>query len=220
MKTLHAAKTIDAMPNTPTKCQSLADDLSRKELFFADLNAEYGEATGIEKSRLFYLMRSARAQVAQARAALERCVNPPPPLPDLRPTDVRIQWHADRSGFDFAILVHNDGAPVSGPFKITAAVEYSDYSQDPPLDVFRSQDFIVPAAMWIQPGDTYTSEYFHNVPFLLRPGTAIASYTFYALVDADGQIRESIEANNNLQVTKLLKVPRIVIPPVGPAKTG
>lgn len=198
---------------TPTICQPFANDLKSKEDLLAGLEAEYQQASGVDKGRLFYLVRDAASQVTQARAKLAQCLNPPAPLPDLAPTDFAIRFHPGGAAFDFAVLIHNEGAPVGGSFKITLGVEYYVYGQDPPLDVYREQDFVTPPSTWIQPGDTFTSEYFLNVPFITRTKSSMASYTFYALVDADDQVNESNKANNNLQLTKLLKRPLFVVPP-------
>lgn len=207
------------MTTVPTSCQGLANSLAQKEKLLTEIRAEYNSATGQDKDRLFYLMRGALAAVSQAEAALNFCVNPPPALPDLSAKDFTIRWHTDKKAFDFAVLVHNDGAPVSGPFKITLGITYvSDYSQSPPLTDTAEITVTVPAGLTLQTGDTYTSEYFLNIPFVVAPGSSFASDTFYALVDSDDQIQESNKANNNLQQSLVLKPPLIVPLPVGPAK--
>jgi hypothetical protein len=204
------------MPNVPSQCQPIADGLKRLNALLSNLEQQFLDASGSARTQLLDEIRLVRQQISSDQVKLEQCINPPVPLPDLTPLDVTIRWNPDRVHFDFAVLIHNNGAPVSGPFKVTLGVEYYDYSQDPPLDVYAEQDFIFPSYIWLDTNDTVPSQYWTNVPFLTRPGTSFASYTFYALVDADDQIVESNKFNNNLQVTKVLKVPRIINPPLGP----
>jgi hypothetical protein len=206
------------MPSIPKNCEPLAADLAKKKELLSDLQEEYGEATGAERTRLFYEIRNLREQIYQTEVSLDQCINPPTPLPDLSPTDVIIRWNFDRVHFDFAVVIHNSGAPTSGPFKITLGVEYYVYSQDPPLDTFHQRDFIFPNYLSINTNDNVVSEYWTNVNFVTRPGSSFASYTFYALIDADDQIAESNKYNNNLQVSKVLKVPMIILPPFVPPR--
>jgi len=114
--------------------------------------------------------------------------------------------------------MHNSGAPVSGPFKITLGVSYYVYTQDPPLYKSVAQDFIFPSHFWINTNDTVPSNYWTDVPFVTKPGSSSASYRFDAIVDADDQIMESNKDNNQTTLTKLLKVPKIVLPPVLPPR--
>jgi len=206
--------------NIPTKCQSIAADLDGKKALLSDLEGEYRESSGADRTRLFYEIRALRGQVHDTEIMLDQCINPPAPLPDLSPVDVIIRWNPDRVHFDFAVLIHNSGAPVSGPFKVTLGVEYYDYNQSPPLDTFHQRDFIFPNSLWINTNDTLRSAYWTDIRFVTRPKTSFASYTFYALIDADDQIAESDKHNNNLQVTRVLKVPLIIVPPVLPPKVA
>lgn len=207
------------MPTIPAKCQPLADDLDKKEMILDELMEEYKGTSEAEKTRIFYEMRAAMQAVGDARRALDQCINPPTPLPDLSAADVTIQWHADKKAFDFAILIHCEGAPVSGPFVTAVSVTYEDYSQNPPLEVNRNDNLSFPSYIWMVPGDTRPSEYFKDVPYLVRPGSSMPpTYIFDAVVDSNFQINESNEENNILHKSVILRPPRIVLPPIGPLK--
>jgi hypothetical protein len=196
------------MTTIPSQCQPLAATLAEQQAELKQITAEYDAATGAAKSRLFYLMRELISAVAQSTQALERCVNPPLPLPDLSAIDFTLRWHVDKTAFDFAVLVHNAGARVSGPFNIVLGVTYTG--------VFGEVTVAVPATTTIQVGETYTSPFFPNVPYTPNPGASFAADIFYALVDSDDQIEESNKLNNNLTLTKIIKPPKFVLPPIVP----
>jgi hypothetical protein len=204
------------MTPVTSNCQSLAAALTQAKSTLKTVTQEYNESTGQEKSRLFYLMREATTAVAQAQQKLNLCTNPPPPLPDLIASAFTFRWHSDKKAFDFAVQVQNAGSAVSGPFKITLGAQYiSDNSQQPPLYDYAEISFEVPSTTTIEMGDTYTSQYFLNIPFIVAPGTSSAPDMFYAFVDADEQIQESDKTNNSLTLFNAMRPPRVVGLPGG-----
>jgi hypothetical protein len=136
----------------------------------------------------------------------ENCLNPPALLPDLVPVGVSRSRSAPTTqpAFDAAVVINNQGAETAvGPFKVTLGVEYPDYSQDPPLRVYREVALNVPAAVTIDPGATYqTTDAMKNIPINRRPGSTLPPiYDYYILVDADNQIEETNNENNYLHFT-------------------
>lgn len=191
------------MANVPKQCESIALQLQSAKELADDLFNVWQTATGQDKSRAFFLWRSANSKVRQLAVALNKCVNPPPLLPDLVPVNVRPTVHQGGQLFDAAVVINNEGAGrAAGPFKVTLGVEYVSYSQDPPLRVFRELTLNVPAGVTIEPGATYTtSDSMKNIQINRRPGSTMPPlFDFYILVDPDNQIAEKIEGNNYLQL--------------------
>lgn len=194
------------MANIPTKCQGLANQLQQAKELLAGLEDDFKtEKNPQERSRIFFLIRSARSKVAQLTQQLSICITPPPLRPDLTPMEVTIHRHADGKAFDAALVIHNLGTgPAKGPFKVTLGVSYNSYSHGQPLMIYRELNISVPASVTIAPDAVYTTASWPNITLERGPGHTMAPYTFYALVDADNQVAEQRENNNNFQITKLL----------------
>jgi hypothetical protein len=191
------------MAAVPSKCQSIAEQLTAAENLEASLQAEYNQLPpGQDRSRVFFQLRAARTAVGQLRIQLSQCVNPPPPLPDLLPIGFNVTKHPDGTALDVAAVIFNEGeGSASGPFKLALGAYYvSTYGQDPPLYVYQEKDLTVPSSVTIQPGDSYTSDSMNDIPILFRPGSSMpAEFIFYVLVNGDHQLAETNLNNNYLQ---------------------
>jgi hypothetical protein len=189
------------MATVPPQCALIAQELADARSLANDLLQEFKDSPpGQKKSQAFNEWRAANSQVKSFANALERCLNPPPPLPDLVPVRVAANVNAAQTAFDAAVVINNQGAgPAPGPFKITLGVTYVDYSQDPPLYITPVATLQVPNNVTIQPGATYTtSDTMKNIPINHRPGTNDTPlFDLYILVDSDFEISESLENNNN-----------------------
>lgn len=200
------------MATTPKRCQSLADRLEEKQALLRSLREELISTTGAQRSHLQFLIRSLIQSIGETRNSLDLCLNPPEPLPNLRPVDVRVWFHGDNKAFDATLLITNDGAvPAQHAFKIIFGYSYFSYTQDPPLFVYHERTLAVPGSLPIQPGDTYPFV-FPDIRFEHKTGDLMAPYTFYALVDSEGQVHESNEQDNQLQTIKVIRPPRFPNP--------
>ena len=124
-----------------------------------------------------------------------------PPLPDLVPIRVQPTVNVTQTAFDAsATIINQGGGSATGPFKVTLAVTYVDYSQDPPLYVTPVADLNVPADVTINPGAIYTaSDSLKGIPINYRPGSSEEPvFDLYLLVDSEEQIEETDESNNAL----------------------
>jgi hypothetical protein len=131
---------------------------------------------------------------------------------NLTPMRVTTWFHPDNKKFDATLLVTNNGdEPAGGEFEITFGYSYYDYSQDPPLMVYRERQENTPLSMNVQPGGTYPYV-FPDIPYVRKPGVTTAPYTFFALVDSDGAIAESDEYDNDLTQMSTLRPPRVARP--------
>jgi len=194
------------------KREALTKDLEAKKAYLGSLRHELSSATGADKNRLLWMIKSEAQSVQVAQKALESFESPIV-IPQLRLAGIAITFHNDRKAFDVAVLLNNDGIlPALGSFELDLSVSYIvDYTQGPPLyrdDVFPKT---TPQSTDIQPGGTNRFPY-PNIPFIPNPDTGNALYTFDVLLYAGP---DGVVADQSLHEQFLLR-PRIVPVPVLP----
>jgi hypothetical protein len=183
------------VPDIPAKCQPIVDQLEAAEQMLQQMENSNADASSI---------KAQRSKLAGLHAELNKCIHPPRSLPDLVATRVTTTRHPDGNALDATLIVSNEGdGPVSGPFKIAFAVDYVvSYGQDPPLHAYAESVFNVPVSVTIEPGAHYLTESLNGIPIVRRPGSRMPpTFVFYALLDADNEIKEKNERNNTFKLT-------------------
>jgi hypothetical protein len=94
------------MATVPPQCALIAQELADARSLANDLLQEFKDSPpGQKKSQAFNEWRAANSQVKSFANALERCLNPPPPLPDLVPVRVAANVNAAQTAFDAAVVI-------------------------------------------------------------------------------------------------------------------
>jgi hypothetical protein len=187
---------------------ALTRDLEAKAASLTALRKEAQAATGADKNRLLWMIKNEAAATETARRNLE-LFETPILLPHLKLAGLSTWFHLDNQEFDVIIWVNNDSIlPALGSFELDLSVTYDDYSQDPPLHVNRVFPSMTPDSTDVQPGGT-NPFIFHNIPFVTKPGSGSALYTFDVLLLAGP---DGVVADQNLHEVRLMKPPLIPRP--------
>jgi hypothetical protein len=159
------------------------------------------------------MIRNESAAVEQAQKNLD-AFESPIVIPQLTIARLTIEFHLDNRQFDATVWVNNPGIlPSLGSFEIDLSVGYYTYDQDPPLYVDGVFNMTTLDSSDVQPGGT-NPFVFPNIPFVTRPGTASALYTFDVQLYAGPN---GVVADQTLHLQFNLRPPRIPRPvvPVG-----
>jgi hypothetical protein len=190
--------------------QLLTGQLESDSATLAALQGELKSATGVDKNRLLWMIKDQTASVENARTNLES-FEKPIVLPKLRLTKIGVSFHSDNKQIDAVVWVNNDGIfPVLGSFELDLSVAFYTYGQDPPLLEDLAFQTQTPDSTDIQPGGT-NPFVFPNIPFVTKPGSSSAIYTFDALLFAGP---DGVVGDQTMHVQYSLKpllVPRPIV---------
>ena len=194
-----------------TRREALTKDLETNKASLSALHEELKSATGADKNRLLWMIKNEAASVGQAQKNLDSFENPIV-LPHLKLARVTVEFHPDNKEFDATVWVNNDGIlPALGSFELDLSVTFDTYEQDPPLHESHVYPKTTPDSTDVQPGGTNPFLY-PNIPFITKPGSANALYTFDVLLYAGPG---GVVADQNLHVQFLLRpplIPRPIVP--------
>jgi hypothetical protein len=184
--------------------ESLTRELDTRKGVLSSLHEELKSATGTDKNRLMWMIRNQSAAVEQAQKNLE-AFETPVIIPQLKIARLEIGFHPDNARFDATVWVNNPGIlPSLGSFEIGLSVAYYTYDQDPPLYVDEAADLTTPDSTDVQPGGT-NPFVIGSFPFVTKPGSASALYTFDVLLVAGPN---GVVADQTLHLEFNLQPPR------------
>jgi hypothetical protein len=188
--------------------EALTRDLETKKAFLKTLHHELKSATAADKNRLLWMIKTGTASVEQAQKNLGSFENPIV-LPHLKLAGITLKFHPDYRAFDATVWVNNDGIlPALGSFELDLSVSFYTYGQDPPLYDNAVYSKTTPDSTDVQPGGTNPFLY-PNIPFVTKPGSPSALYTFDVLLFAGP---DGVVADQNLHEQFQLQPPRIPRP--------
>jgi hypothetical protein len=196
--------------------QALIKDLESKNASLNSLQEELGSAKGAERA---HLASKVKQEAASFQASLKTLdlLEQGIVLPHLQLSGLTIWFHPDGTQFNATVWVNNNSIlPALGSFELDLSAGFYTYEQDPPLYVNETFPTITPDSTDVQPGGA-NPFFFSNIPFVTKPGTASALYTFDVLLFAGP---EGVVADQNLHQQFLLRRPIFPRPvlPVGPAR--
>jgi hypothetical protein len=170
-------------------CNAIRQRLTEAEAQVSSLQEMLAETPpGPERKQVLIALGQARAKVNRLQAELARCLNPPPPRPDLAVARIELSRPAGATRATATLVLANRGAgPVSGPFKAVLGVSVPG--------VFRELPLMVPATVTIAPGAEQVAGSMFDIA-VVRDANGVATFVLDALVDADQQVTEQSESNN------------------------
>lgn len=194
--------------------EALARDLESKRAVLTSLQEEMKSVTDTDRNQLLWMIKNQTAAVEQARKNMEVFVTPLV-IPQLKLAGITIQFQPNHTQFNATVLVNNDGiVPAAGSFELDLSVGYYTYDQDPPLYVDAVYPSTTPASTDIQPGAT-SPFVFPNIPFVTKPGSPNALYTFDVLLFAgpDGEFGDQSLHEQFLLQPRVFPRPIVQVPP-------
>ena len=144
-----------------------------------------------ERAQLIQELKQLGQAIAEARLELEQCQAPELPRPDLQAQTFRITRQG-RTISVAGVIVNQGEAAATGPFKVTLGVTFTTPDGQGQT---RQLDVQIPSSTTIEGfGTTFVTQPMTNIPLVNTP------YVFEMIVDADQQVRESVESNNYVKV--------------------